>query len=247
MKKKNRQKWLAALLSAAVLTGFAGCTEVDTPVSSSDAETASTETTAAETTETTAAETASETEPNAETTAETIPAPTESGAAETTAQATAADAGNTAEYAETAKCLLGALDYIDRIGSGNLPKDENDIVQSAKYGAVYEKVAKTQFFSTADLKGYLESNLTQKMIDARYSAILGTDQPLYIDANGGLYGRQYATSGGFAWLDPEQVEVANVTENSFAASIQYDNFGATAVLTVQIVMDGGQWKIDSIQ
>lgn len=243
MKKKNRQKWLAALLSAAVLTGFAGCTEVDTPVSSSDAETASTETTAAETTETTAAET----KPNAETTAETIPTPTESSAAETTAQATAADAGNTAEYAETAKCLLGALDYIDRIGSGNLPKDENDIVQSAKYGAVYEKVAKTQFSSTADLKEYLESNLTQKMIDARYSAILGTDQPLYIDANGGLYGRQYATSGGFAWLDPEQVEIANITENSFAASIQYDNFGATAVLTVQIVMDGGQWKIDSIQ
>ena len=100
----------------------------------------------------------------------------------------------------------------------------------------YERVTKTQFSSTADLKAYMTASLTQKMIDSRYAAILGTDKPLYIDANGGLYGRQYATSGGFTWIDPEQVTISNAADSSFTASMQYDNFGAADTLTVQIVL-----------
>ena len=92
----------------------------------------------------------------------------------------------------------------------------------------YERVTKTQFSSTADLKAYMTASLKQKMIDSRHAAILGTDKPLYIDANGGLYGRQYATSGGFTWIDPEQVTISNATDSSFTASMQYDNFGAIA-------------------
>lgn len=198
------------MLTAAVLTGFSGCTEGEIPsLSSSD--------------------TAETTEPAAETT--TVP---EAGA-------------DTSEYAAAAKTLFGALNYIDQIGSGNLPKDETDTIQTKKSGVTYERVTKTQFSSTADLKAYMTASLTQKMIDSRYAAILGTDQPLYIDANGGLYGRQYATSGGFTWIDPEQVTISNATDSSFTASMQYDNFGAADTLTVQIVLDNGLWKIDSMQ
>ena len=165
--------------------------------------------------------------------------------AETT---TVPEAGaDTSEYAAAAKTLFGALNYIDQIGSGNLPKDETDTIQTTKSGVTYERVTKTQFSSTADLKAYMTASLTQKMIDSRYAAILGTDKPLYIDANGGLYGRQYATSGGFTWIDPEQVTISNATDSSFTASMQYDNFGAADTLTVQIVLDNGLWKIDSMQ
>ena len=239
------------MLTAAVLTGFSGCTEGEIPsLSSSDtAETTTVspeeyaaESSTEETAETSAAETEAATE-----TAETIPAPDETTepAAETT---TVPEAGaDTSEYAAAAKTLFGALNYIDQIGSGNLPKDETDTIQTKKSGVTYERVTKTQFSSTADLKAYMTASLTQKMIDSRYAAILGTDQPLYIDANGGLYGRQYATSGGFTWIDPEQVTISNATDSSFTASMQYDNFGAADTLTVQIVLDNGLWKIDSMQ
>ncbi len=240
------------MLTAAVLTGFSGCTEGEIPsLSSSDTAettTASPEESAAESsTEETAETSAAETEAATET-AETIPAPdetTEPAEAETT---TVPEAGaDTSEYAAAAKTLFGALNYIDQIGSGNLPKDETDTIQTTKSGVTYERVTKTQFSSTADLKAYMTASLTQKMIDSRYAAILGTDQPLYIDANGGLYGRQYATSGGFTWIDPEQVTISNATDSSFTASMQYDNFGAADTLTVQIVLDNGLWKIDSMQ
>ena len=229
------------MLTAAVLTGFSGCTEGEIPslYSSDTAETttASPEEFAAESsTEETAETSAAETE-----TAETIPAPDETTepAAETTSAETTTvpEAGaDTSEYAAAAKTLFGAL-----------PKDETDTIQTKKSGVTYERVTKTQFSSTADLKAYMTASLTQKMIDSRYAAILGTDKPLYIDANGGLYGRQYATSGGFTWIDPEQVTISNATDSSFTASMQYDNFGAADTLTVQIVLDNGLWKIDSMQ
>ena len=239
MRKKRNTIWIAAMLTAAVLTGFSGCTEGEIPsLSSSDTAettTASPEESAAESsTEETAETSAAETEAAAE----TIPAET------TTVPEAGAD---TSEYAAAAKTLFGALNYIDQIGSGNLPKDETDTIQTTKSGVTYERVTKTQFSSTAGLKAYMTASLTQKMIDSRYAAILGTDQPLYIDANGGLYGRQYATSGGFTWIDPEQVTISNATDSSFTASMQYDNFGAADTLTVQIVLDNGLWKIDSMQ
>ena len=239
MRKKRNTIWIAAMLTAAVLTGFSGCTEGEIPsLSSSDTAettTASPEESAAEssteeTTETSAAETEAATE-----TAETIPAPDET--TEPAAETTSAETTTAPE--------AGA--YIDQIGSGNLPKDETDTIQTTKTSVTYERVTKTQFSSTADLKAYMTASLTQKMIDSRYAAILGTDQPLYIDANGGLYGKQYATSGGFTWIDPEQVTISNATDSSFTASMQYDNFGAADTLTVQIVLDNGLWKIDSMQ
>ena len=225
-----------------MLTGFSGCTEGEIPsLSSSDTAettTASPEESAAEssteeTAETSAAETEAATETAETTSAETTTVP-EAGA-------------DTSEYAAAAKTLFGALNYIDQIGSGNLPKDETDTIQTTKSGVTYERVTKTQFSSTADLKAYMTASLTQKMIDSRYAAILGTDQPLYIDANGGLYGRQYATSGGITPIDQQRGTISNATDSSFTASMQYDNFGAADTLTVQIVLDNGLWKIDSMQ
>lgn len=249
MKKTNKQRYLAAILTASVLTGFSGCGEITTP--SSGMTESSAETTAVQTqVETTAAteettETAEMTETEV-TTAETLP--TQESSADTTVETTAASqsTANNSAYEETAERLFGALDYIDQIGAGDLPKDESDTIRSTGSGSVYEKVVKTQFSSTADLKAYMESSLTQKMIDSRYAAIIGTDQPLYIDANGSLYGRQFATSGGFSWTSGK-AEVSNLSDSAFTASMQYDDFGASATLTAQIVLENGQWKIDSIQ
>lgn len=247
MKKKNKWCCLAAALTAAMLMGLSGCGEIMTP-SSSTAESnteAATEQTQAETTAVPEETEVTETETTA---AETIPAQegSESTAAETTATSVSQETEDNAVYEETAEHLFGALDYIDQIGAGNLSKDESDTIRSTESGAVYEKVVKTQFSSTADLKAYMESSLTQKMIDSRYAAILGTSQPLYIDANGSLYGRQFATSGGFSWTSGK-AEVSNLTDSSFTASMQYDDFGAAATLTAQIVLENGQWKIDAIQ
>lgn len=117
MKKTNKKFWLAALLTAAVLTGVSGCGEITTPSSSLTER--STETTAEQTqAETTAApEETAETADTETTAAETLPAQesSETTAAETTA--VSQSAGDTSAYEETAERLFGALDYIDQIGA----------------------------------------------------------------------------------------------------------------------------------
>ncbi|HCD40829.1 hypothetical protein [Ruminococcus callidus] len=108
MRKKRNTIWIAAMLTAAVLTGFSGCTEGEIPsLSSSDT---------AETTTASPEESAAES--NTEETAETSAAETE--AATETAETTSAETttvpeagADTSEYAAAAKTLFGALNYID--------------------------------------------------------------------------------------------------------------------------------------
>ena len=91
----------------------------------------------------------------------------------------------------TAKELLGALNYIDRIGGGNITKDEEKTVDVD--GRQFAKVL-SEFASTSDLDGYMHTNLTDNLINSRYSGILGGDEPYYTDIDGELYG--YVTAKG---------------------------------------------------
>lgn len=142
--------------------------------------------------------------------------------------------------------LMGALDYIDCIGGGNIPKDENDTIEQGD--RQYAKVA-AQFENTADLEEYLNENLTDSLIQSRYSNILGGEQPYYIDVDGALYGYVTAKGCGYAWImenDEPVISITDVTDNSFTAVTKFDNFGGESEMTLNIVSEDGFWKIASI-
>ena len=166
----------------------------------------------------------------------------------TSESTTTAAASDNSDLQGTASSLFGALNYIEQIGSGNLPKDESKTYTSNQYGADYEAVSGTQFSSTADLQSYMESYLTQPLILSRYSNLLsiyGSSSPLYIDVDGVLYGKVYATSGGFAWTT-QTPTVTDVTDTSFTATMQYDDFGSTDDCVIVAALENGTWKISSV-
>lgn len=146
------------------------------------------------------------------------------------------------EYMDTAYELTGALDYIDKIGASNMPFDDS-AVYTDKNGNTFAKVAGTQFANTADLREYMESYLTDLFLNDRYSGILGTDSPIYIDVNGMLYGKTDARGGGFSWTDTP-LKIENVTDSSFHILAEYDNYGASETMSIEVVMDDGSWKIN---
>lgn len=191
--KKHLIKLLAGMLAVFALTTAAGCTEVGLNSNSSGTVTTATETTSAETAEPQTTDSATiESAASSEST---------SGTETTSESTTTAAASDNSDLQGTASGLFGALNYIEQIGSGNLPKDESKTYTSNQYGADYEAVSGTQFSSTADLQSYMESYLTQPLILSRYSNLLsiyGSSSPLYIDVDGALYGKVYATSCGFA-------------------------------------------------
>lgn len=150
------------------------------------------------------------------------------------------------ELVSTARQLLGALNYIDQIGGGNIPRDDENAIDVD--GRQFAKVS-TQFTDTADLDEYMHSYLTDSFIESRYSGILGGDEPYYIDIDGELYGYVTAKGCGFQWImeDGEPVvEITDSSEDSFTAAAKYDDFGAESEMTINVKMDNGSWKIDSI-
>lgn len=152
----------------------------------------------------------------------------------------------TEELISEASRLMGALDYIDRIGGGNIPKDENDIIEQD--GRQYARVA-AQFENTADLEEFITENLTDALIQSRYSQILGGGEPYYIDADGALYGYVTAKGCGYTWIteDGEPViSVTDVSDSSFTAVTKFDNFGGECEMMLDIIFDDGFWKIASI-
>lgn len=185
--------------------------------------------------------------------AETTEAPeTEAPVSETTTIQSEAPAETeetidmTAELYDEASRLMGALDYIDCIGGGNIPKDENDVTEID--GRQYAKVA-AQFENTADLEEFITSNLSDSLIQSRYSHILGGEEPYYIDVDGALYGYVTAKGCGYPWIlenDQPVITISDVSDSSFTAITKFDNFGGESEMKLDIVLIDGFWKINSI-
>lgn len=150
------------------------------------------------------------------------------------------------ELVSTARQLLGALNYIDQIGGGNIPRDDENAIDID--GRQFAKVS-AQFTDTADLDEYMRSYLTDSFIESRYSGILGGDEPYYIDIDGELYGYVTAKGCGFQWImeDGEPVvELKDSADDNYTITTKFDDYGAETEMEVRIVKDNGYWKIDSI-
>ena len=203
------------------------------------------------------AETTGEAETSSVTEAETTTAEseqTEAEATETEAEETtdvSFDDGDSEISEEenriyTAKELLGALNYIDQIGGGNIPRDDENATDIG--GRQFAKVI-AQFTDTADLDEYMHSYLTDNFIKSRYSGILGGDEPYYIDIDGELYGYVTAKGSGFSWIEEDYypvVELKDSADDNYTITTKFDDYGAETEMEVKIVKDNGYWKIDSI-
>lgn len=150
------------------------------------------------------------------------------------------------ELVSAARQLLGALNYIDQIGGGNIPRDDENAIDVD--GRQFAKVS-AQFTETADLDEYMRSYLTDSFIESRYSGILGGDEPYYIDIDGELYGYVTAKGCGFQWImeDGEPVvELKDSADDNCTITTKFDDYGAETEMEVRIVKDNGYRKIDSI-
>lgn len=149
------------------------------------------------------------------------------------------------ECSKYADKLLIALNYIDKIGGGNVTFDmETEFTD--ENGNTFAKVIDTQFSNTDDLRIYIESHLTEAMINRRYSGILYVDEPRYIDVNGELYGKVAPTGSGFNFLDKNR-EISDITDTSFTVYAPFEWYGSTQLMVIHVVLDNGEWKIDSFE
>lgn len=165
---------------------------------------------------------------------------------DTSAADTEISADMTEELVSEASRLMGALDYIDCIGGGNIPKDENDIIDVD--GRQYARVC-AQFENTADLEQYMTENLCNSLIQSIYSHITGGEEPYYIDIDGALYGYVTAKGCGYPWITEDGkpvISITDVSDEGFTAVTKFDNYGGECEMRLDIVFTDGLWKIASI-
>lgn len=165
---------------------------------------------------------------------------------DTSAADTEISADMTEELVSEASRLMGALDYIDCIGGGNIPKDENDIIDVD--GRQYARVC-AQFENTADLEQYMTENLCNSLIQSRYSHITGGEEPYYIDIDGALYGYVTAKGCGYPWITEDGkpvISITDVSDEGFTAVTKFDNYGGECEMRLDIDFTDGLWKIASI-
>ena len=148
------------------------------------------------------------------------------------------------DYRQQANILMEALNYIDRIEGSTETYLDQDTVFTYDNGYQYAKVTELNFSSTADMRKYMESVLTDNFIESNYPDILGTSLPKYIDYNGELYGLNGARGGsGFGWTGINKI--TDITSTSFTIVAEYGNLRDSNYMIINAVLDDGLWKIDS--
>ena len=204
-------------------------TKPETTTGATSATTAKTESA----TETTAAAT---TEAATQTATEALAEPTTAGSSETETQTGAIQAGPSTEQAQE---LVRALDTLERLVGCGLQNDADSVW--TVNGTAYHKVTDDCFVDTAAIRAYEEKYLTQDIIAERYTAILGGDAPIYLDADDGLYMKDSAK--GFYIFSDTGMTVEKTSEEGYSILAGYDNYGATETADIRIVNANGTWKI----
>ena len=159
-----------------------------------------------------------------------------------TAPETQSSTDQTAPTTEQAQELIRALNTIERLAGGGLRYDADTVCTINE--TTYYKVTDMDFANTNDIRCYEEKYLTQDMISERYSAIVGGNSPIYIDADDGLYMKDSAK--GFYIFSDTELNIEKSFEDGYSILAGYDNFGETETADIRIVNVNGTWKICGI-
>ena len=235
--KKNIAVIMAALLSVCMT----GCGNSEDDVVDKTSKTTTTaQTTEADTTTVTADSTEAATDA-----AETAAA-SGNDTAETTNAATPTEAAQTDPNAPTAQDIAeikAALSTAEKLSSG-LDIDLNTAYTGAN-GTTYNKVTSSDFSSPSEISSYIKTYFTQDAISRDWSELVEGENPYYIDVDGEMYSSIGPRGGRFALQDGE-VTVEKTTVDGYTLAIPNNDYGADGYVWVDVVNEGGQWKINGI-
>ena len=178
---------------------------------------------------------------------ETTEKKTEATEETTTEAATEEALDENAPSVEQARELMNKLNELDLIGAGALshysvPGEEREV-----NGYPYIKIGPDSGFTcVSDISNYFYSYMTYGFIKQRYSGLFDTDQPMFMDIDGGLYMIDGARGGGFGFTEGSP-DIVKVGDNQYDIVASYDNFGVLDFMTIHAVCEEGHWRIDGFE
>lgn len=136
--------------------------------------------------------------------------------------------------------LLKNLNIIDRMGGCAV---ENDYENPVEYnGRSFRKVLETDYSSKADIDNFVSAYMTGEAKDY-FSFLTSGERNIFEEIDGELYVADESRGCGFNWTN--ETEIKNSDENGFTVIAYYEDYGAISSAEINIVNDGGFWKIES--
>jgi hypothetical protein len=144
-----------------------------------------------------------------------------------------------------AKDLRDALEFADRLMTSAAIKTDENAVYTAPGGTIYHKSIDNIYKTVDDVKEYIYRYMTEKFVDEIYNCLFETDVPKCIDVNGELYIEYRPIGGIYSFYDEDPV--IKDTGDGYAIEMRSNNYGADITIAVNVVKDGGSWKIDAFR
>ena len=153
------------------------------------------------------------------------------------------DSAAAKELEKNSGALLDSFNTVDRIYGGNIDKDTT---KTMMIGSIeYAKITDARFRTKKDLLDYMNSFMTEDMINKKYSDMFDSDDAWCAEFDGELYGKVSARASGYSFIGTPAF--GKITENSAEMTVSYDDFGSTSEMIFDLKKVNGIWKIDNIK
>lgn len=147
------------------------------------------------------------------------------------------------EYPSIARELFEKITVFEKLSSSAVDYDFD--VNADGYDGYY-LVNNFPYNSVEEMREDLLNTMSASSV-SRYSSLLDTDSPIYIDADGSVYIQPDPRGGLYTNLLYDTIEIISETDTSFTASVNFDNFGEVSKAVMECAYVNGKWIIDKIE
>lgn len=146
------------------------------------------------------------------------------------------------ELEKSSGSLLESFNVVDGIYGGKIDKDTS---KTRMIGSVkYAKITDARFQTKNNLLDYMNSFMTENMINNRYADIFDSDDAWCAEFDGELYGKVSARASGYTFVGTPVF--SNITENTAEMTVSYDDYGSTSDMIFNLKKVNNIWKIDDM-
>lgn len=144
--------------------------------------------------------------------------------------------------------IRDALTFADRLmTSAGLNTDTTQEYVSEN-GNIYHKVVDGSFRSTADIRNYFTTYMTESYISSCCGNLYGSSNSKCIDVNGELY-LEYRPMGGiYSFTNDTPVIVASENyEGGYSIKLRDTAYGSDSIVVVDVIREDERWKVINVR
>lgn len=144
--------------------------------------------------------------------------------------------------------IRDALNFADELMTSCGLNTDTTQEYVSENGNIYHKVVDGSFRSTADIRNYFTTYMTESYISSRYDNLYGSSNSKCIDVNGELYLEYRPIGGIYSFYNDTPVIVASENyEEGYSIKLRANCYGSDIIVVVDVIREDERWKIIDVQ